>query len=173
MYGGWGSVGPGSDGLAQTYEVGISGNFVAAEIYVRTDGEPATVTMQLKRLQGFRPSINGADVSSIATATLPRQPSPPYQSLFSWVRLSFPPAPVHAGETLAFIFGSDKNHNPTWYGARTNGSTSAWVRGPDYEPWGHPMSNFAFRTYVIPIPEPTSGSLLGLLVAVVVVRRRR
>jgi hypothetical protein len=121
---GWGSVPSGDIFSAQTYNVGITGDLVAAEMYLRNDGGLANLTMRLTNLQNNRPSTDPADVMAIAMAKLPPRPDPPYQSLFNWVRFDFQPTRIVKGERLAFVFGSDQNHPRLGMGSklRTLGS---------------------------------------------------
>jgi hypothetical protein len=165
-WGGWGSVGPGDAYLGQNYDVGVTGNLVAAEIYVRNDGELANLTMSLTETRNNVPSIDPMDILVSARAQVPPRVAAPSESEFQWILFEFPPTGVLAGQQLAFVFGSDQNHNPSWHAAAENGETWAWVSRPDFERWGHPMNNFAFRTHVVPIPEPEGSILFYYLTAI-------
>ena len=143
-----------SQSLAQTFTAGISGGLDQADLYLQTDGSPASQDLIVQIRDGY---VGGAGNTVLASRNL----IPAQIGSGSFVPVGFnPPAPVVAGQQYAIVA----------YTSAVFGNGYAWrIAASDPYPAGAPFRNvfsppsggwsavsgadFAFKTYVQP-PQP-------------------
>ena len=152
---------------AQTFEVGISGQLAAVEIYLSNPFQdmPDQITVSIRSVNssGF-PSLLPTD--NLAVATMPILSVP---TSVGFVRVDFPsPLPgANIGDQLAVIMRANgPTGNLNWQGMFRD----VYPRGSFYSrfyetdgAWISSVADFSMRTYVIPVPEPSSQILLGCM----------
>lgn len=78
---------------------------------------------------------------------------------------------VFAGDVLALVAHSSDNDGYTWFGSLGDqysmGGTfyryNYPITNPEWQPSFESSFDFSFRTYVIPVPEPGSALLSGIV----------
>ena len=181
---GFGSNGGGV--AAQTFTVGITGTLDRVEAPLRPSlpgilpGGKLIVEMRLLRVAAGVPGATPADVLAFAAIEIPN-PSheifpTTFASNFRWVALDGIDLPVVAGEQYAIAVGPLTNPSATFDSSRAFDWTATFdsslpfeytggvhwgfdAQTPTFKPYGGPIRDFIFRTYVSPIPEPTSMAL--------------
>jgi hypothetical protein len=168
---------------AQTFTVGITGTLVQLDIYLDNGTLVNAPVLDIRRLAGAQPSDSASDILASQSILTSRPPSPA-----AFVSFTFN-VPVSAGEQLAFVVSQpngpigdlrllDTVSATTDYYPRGNLWTSGNppIAGGGWYPNGNSSENFdvGFRTFVDPVPEPGTFTLLaaGLTAVGWVVRRR-
>jgi hypothetical protein len=170
---------------AQTFTVGLTGSLVGVDLWV-TRYEVVTLPLlfDIRRAQGGKPTEADSGANILASAALPANMIPIFPVLvspstsFSHIDLTRSPVPVKAGDILAIVLRSD---DPGIDG----GSAYSWHNsGADAYPGGGSFLRlftvFAgpgtfdqnFRTYVDPVPEPSTWLLVLGAVSLLLLRRR-
>jgi hypothetical protein len=173
---------------AQTFTVGVSGKLSAFDVWVVKE---SVVTQPL--VFDFRPTVAGAPIEAdsgaeiLASGEVPASLVPTRESgslpfVLTHVELGDTAFDISAGDVLALALRSD---DP---GGQFNGVAYSWqarddlyARGDSYQrhtstvtwelPFGGPKDYF-FRTYVVPVPEPSSLLFGVMAMGIWGVRRR-
>ena len=104
----------------------------------------------------------------------------------SWVTfdLSAAPVPVTSGQVFSLLLSSQQSYfSQAYYEWVVTPATgvdfytrgAGWQRNNATDPWFNspPSEDYGFRTYVSPVPEPTTLALLGLSSLAWLIRRQR
>jgi hypothetical protein len=186
-YGGYASVGGGWQ-QAQTFTVGMSGNFVRIDAALRPGNifdltDTANVNLLLIRPHGEAPNYPPGDVIAIASAHIP---NPSFERLgagstsevlpFQWVQFQLPSISIQNGEVFAFALQSG-DHEYQWAADfQSNYQRGDGFWGPAnafLHPTGSDQRDYLFRTYVTSIPEPSTIVLAISAFAALPIRRRK
>jgi len=204
-FGGSGFASNGGGVAAQTFTVGLTGMLDRIEATIRPS-EPAilpggklTIEMRLLRVVAGVPSSNPTDVLAFSAIEIPNSsfelyPSPFGNNPFQWAALDAIGLSVHAGEQYAIAIGPltdpsaafDRNRAFDWNASFEDALPREYTAGaiwafdalsPNFKPYGGPVRDFIFRTFVSPIPEPASAASMlmgGVFTAIAgCIRRRR
>lgn len=158
--------------LAQTFTVGVSGMLTRFDAWIVYSGERFPVpTVDWE----IRPTLNGvpveSDTASLASGTFLSSDAPQNWSFYT-INLSSP-VPVSSGEVLAIVLDTPPGYNGvsvSWQGEEPNPYNGGYafvgvpVGAPDPNATAWSTSFLAgydlgFRTYVGPVPEPSSAFL--------------
>jgi hypothetical protein len=151
--------------LAQTFTVGVAGTLTRFDTYISNVGGGLPAHWDI------RPTIGGvpvqSDVASLASGSF--LSSAAHNNFFT-IELGSSSIPVLPGDELAIVFRTPIGFSIGWWGEYQD----PYTRGTSYvgtpgTPTANPTvwstsfltdSDLGFRTYVIPVPEPSSGLLL-------------
>ncbi len=190
-YGGFGSASMGKR-QAQTFTVGVTGSLRRIEIAVRPEGEREEMNTDqieiflVQTVSGL-PNLNPASMLASSSETIPTPGSVLVQGGennrfqdFHWAQFDLPPTSVVSGELLAIVLSTEINHGYHWaasfpgsylYGRGLRGSSEGIYAEP---PINFQHRDWLFRTYVVPIPEPSGALLLALgTITLCAIRKRR
>ncbi len=160
----WGDIGENGSGgkaeQAQTFRVGIDGRLIGADLYLTGYGENLLLEVRRVTADGL-PSESSADLLGAAIA------SPGSLGGVRFVSFDFgPKGPmVAAGETLALVVQSLGRGLYDWGGNSgdpyPHGGIVARSSVYNDDRWFIPsypasVSDYGFRTYVEPVPEPST-----------------
>jgi len=180
-YGGYGSV-SNQWRQAQTFVTGVTGKLVRVEIALRPGAirdlsSSAEANLAITRTQDRVPLALPSEMLASSLATFPNadfDPMVPLQPLFVhqflWVPFDFDPVDVTVGDELAIVMSPLLPHGYQWaQDFPGNYAGGEGYTGPPADlshPRNYNETDYLFRTYVIPIPEPSS-LVAGLIAAVV------
>ena len=152
--------------LAQTFTVGITGILTSVEVLIRREsGITEDLLFDIRTIAGGVPTEADAGANVLANTSLSAA-GIPLASEFVSVDLSSFGLAVTAGEVLSIVLQSD-GANPAylWSGTAADG----YAGGGTFRrflsipaTWGTTgaASDLAFRTFVEPVPEPSTALLL-------------
>ena len=169
--------------LEQTFTVGIEGTLAYAELYLRSgvDGHVAPlVDLAVVRLADGFPSFLADDRLTQASSPVPVAPDEPVglkpsRRDYSWIVFDFPDIPVTAGQQLALIVSSEVYHGfhmSTRFQGGGYGGGQGTIGGRLDSQLRY-QRDYLFRTYVIPIPEPGSLTLVSIACVALLAARGR
>jgi len=150
---------------AQTFTVGLAGTLTRFDAYIESSEANVPVLWDIRRTIGGAPIQS--DTATLAYGSFPG-PAAAHNSFafFSIDASSFGVA-VSPGDVLAIVFRTpDINVSISWLGDTTNpyarGAAYDGTPGANSTAWSSDFINydFGFRTYVQPIPEPSSACLI-------------
>jgi hypothetical protein len=156
---------------AQTFVVGKSGRLVRVDLALSPEDANvlATAHVEIVRTINDLPRSLPEDVLTSSTASFPNAAFEDVSgapSIFSWAPFDLPPINVAVGDELAIVVSSGVPHGHQW-AAAFPGSYS-----PGEGFWGPPsdmshtlnfdVRDYLFRTYVIPIPEPSALAIAAI-----------
>lgn len=166
---------------AQTFTVGLSGQLAAVEAYL---GNPFE-RFESDLILSVRPTDSEgvplvADDFDLATSTLSVAVVPRGKQ---FIRFEFaePLPEVQVGDVLAIIiWATGPVGNVGWGGSINDpypqGTGYSLRQPPEGEPWSPSSIDLSFRTYVLPVPEPSAFTIavlgIGLVAAHGLGRRR-
>jgi hypothetical protein len=176
-YGGFG----GGLGQGQTFVVGMTGRLVRVEVPLLPEPDLdalTTLKLSIVRPHNHIPRAFPEDILTSALATFPTPelellPDPysfPGWPLFQWVPFELSPINVAVGDELALVLSSLQSEmiDHKWAAA----FPGAYPFGKGYQGFSTDVErtidmggDFLFRTYVLPIPEPATASMLIISLA--------
>lgn len=174
-----GGINAGVGLVAQTFEAGITGTLssISAHI-VNFDGSTEDFTLSLYTTSGGIPGTNLGGVT-LTSADFPTMPFVTGTSNFTSFDFSGLGLSITAGTSYAIVSSTPETENRYSWRSSTNGPTD-YANGQRYvssdggATWlGDPNWDFAFQTFVVPIPVPASFPLLGFAILCFGVMRRR
>jgi hypothetical protein len=170
--------------LAQTFTVGITGLLDRIDVQVGRDADPTgPLVVQLRKTlpSGF-PGDTPADLLAEVTLDESSIPTVTFATTFTQVDLGGQSFPVIAGEVYAIALRSTTTGNSGRRYLWASDSPDQYAGGRAYVrgiltggvyQTGNPVER-GFRTYVVPIPEPSALTLaLGAVAAVACRLRQR
>jgi hypothetical protein len=173
-----GTNGIGKVEIAQTFDVGLSGRLAAADLFL-SGYEHENLSLEIRRtLPNGLPS-EAPDALLGAAITTPSGPLFPYH--FVSFDFNGQGPMVTAGEHLALVLKVPGTSKFSWGGDSTNpyaGGSAADRSAYSLDQWAQtagPQNDLGFMTYVEPVPEPSTLSivLVGGLGVIVAARRRK
>ena len=188
-YGGYGSTSF-EWRIAQTVVAGITGKLVRVELALRPGldirnlGHTEEAKVEIAKTYNHVPRALDEDVLASAVASFPDPAFNPVASApstsaqpFLWVPFEIPPIDIVEGEEFAIVLEPLlPEGGPQWAmaypGTYPSGEGYAGTPSNMEHPLNYNERDNLFRTFVIPIPEPTSGSL-GLFATLFYSGRRR
>jgi hypothetical protein len=150
---------------AQTFTVGITGNLVRIDLDLNVETQSPSATAYFDVL----PTTAGGDLvdtTPLFSTTLPYTQIP-LSPAFVSINLGSGVA-VTVGEQLAIrVRGSELNNFIGWYGSTDPGVVDFYPRGKEYvtdpgNTWFSFEADLGFKTYIDPVPEPSTLALLTL-----------
>jgi hypothetical protein len=162
------SVGNSSDqSLAQTFTVGVAGTLTRFDAYIEDAGGGGNLV-----LWNIQPTVGGVPDQSVtvslASGTFLSTAAPQNSFSFYTINLDSSPISVSPGEVLAIAFSTaNSGTSISWQGEKPNpyahGDAFVGVPGANSTAWSTSFLagyDLGFRTYVEPVPEPSSAFLL-------------
>ena len=152
--------------VAQTFTAGLSGKLDQVDLNLNMSGSPPVpLIVELREVSGGLPGgaiLASQSVLSSGVVAFPGS---------GWVSFAFPtPAPVTAGTQYAIVAHSAAVFPETYAWSQGMGTDpyaggAAYLASPPTAPWmpvpvGPP--DFAFKTYVVPLPPPTGQRAAAL-----------
>jgi len=183
---------------AQTFTVGMKGILDRVEVPIQTfaDTTPGSVTeywMQLLRTEDNDGILTNMNARRVALKYFNAPPTgavydaPWSQGGFHWISLDNLALPVDVGDKFAITFSMDSHSVRQFFWIATFPGP-IFPRGGEPYPGGKPwtvneqgwfyrdtaIEDLAFRTFVVPVPEPTAAFLAGgALLSFAALRRRK
>lgn len=176
--------------VAQTFTVGMTGWLTELEVLVSQLDPVGNLIVEIQKGVSQGPVITPTSILtsiSLPLASLPSSSSGGTGPDFVSISLPIPSLSVSQGDELAIVLYKDRGgqsgqYGVVWFGCgsgtqpdypsgmglqfRPEGWVFDWDGNSYYLPdrWeGNPqLSDYGFRTYIEPVPEPTTALLLGL-----------
>jgi hypothetical protein len=174
--------------LGQSFTVGLTGTLSRIEVPLQPNlspidpgaigAPPYLINLSIVPFHNGEADINPGDELAKAQISIPNAIFEPLYSAaypvndYQWVPFDIPGIAVNAGDRLAIILKSKAN-DFVWAEDDRNGySAGQFYFGRSFEDSGTTF-DFLFRTFVSPIPEPTSAALIAFAAMIFRMQRSR
>ena len=134
---------------AQVFTAGSNGGISRVRLYASKETGSGDMTVEIRELSGGQPTGTTLASAVVPAASIPAAGSP------AWISATFSPeAPVVTGQQYAIYVAAPSGTKHRWYDSRENPYSGGTMWLQDVDTTWDPFStwDFAFETYVVPLP---------------------